>query len=59
MLVVGMLGTFEQMENNQGVDRILKGSEYAAKYNLGYHVSQTRIRSDASPYSAWRNCSNA
>ncbi|KAG0129513.1 chondroitin AC/alginate lyase [Tuber indicum] len=48
MFVVGMLGIFAQMASNQGVDlfsyldnRILKGSEYAAKFNLGYDVPYT------------------
>ncbi|RPA93730.1 chondroitin AC/alginate lyase [Choiromyces venosus 120613-1] len=48
MLALGMLATFAQMANNQGVNlfeyldnRILKGSEYAAKFNLGYDVPYT------------------
>ena len=45
MLVIGLLGIFAQTATNQGIDlfkyldnRILKGAEYVAKYNLGYDV---------------------
>ncbi|RPB14503.1 chondroitin AC/alginate lyase [Morchella conica CCBAS932] len=48
MLVVGMLGTIAKMAGSQGLDlfgyldnRILKGAEYAAKYNLGNDVPYT------------------
>ncbi|KAA8902673.1 chondroitin AC/alginate lyase [Sphaerosporella brunnea] len=52
-LSVGLLVAFAQMAYNQNVDlfahddnRILKGAEYAAKYNLGYDV----------PYTTYKNC---
>ncbi|PUU84280.1 chondroitin AC/alginate lyase [Tuber borchii] len=48
MLVIGLLGTFAQMAKNQGIglfqyldNRILKGAEYVAKFNLGYDVPYT------------------
>ncbi|CUS11641.1 unnamed protein product [Tuber aestivum] len=54
MFVVGMLGIFAQMASSQGIDlfsclddRILAGSEYAAKYNLGFDVPYiTYVNSD-------------
>lgn len=48
MLDIGLVGAFAQMAYNQGIDlfayldnRILKGAEYAAKYNLGNDVQYT------------------
>ncbi|KAI5781566.1 putative GPI anchored protein [Geopyxis carbonaria] len=48
MLSVGLMGIFAKMALSQGVDlfayddhRLLKGAEYAAKYNLGYDVPYT------------------
>ncbi|PWW75863.1 chondroitin AC/alginate lyase [Tuber magnatum] len=63
LLLVGMLGILAQMANNQGVElfsyldnRILKGSEYVAKYNLGFHVPYTTyVNSDVTQ----REVSNA
>jgi autotransporter-associated beta strand protein len=54
MLCVALAGSFAEMAWNQGDDlygyddnRLLKGFEYIAKYNLGYEV----------PYTTYRNCS--
>jgi len=48
MLVAGLLGIFAQMASSQGINlflyldnRILKGAEYVAKFNLGYDVPYT------------------
>ncbi|KAK7051269.1 hypothetical protein VNI00_004769 [Paramarasmius palmivorus] len=48
MLDIALVGTFAQMAYNQGINlfayddyRILKGAEYAAKYNLGNDVQYT------------------
>ncbi|GME25733.1 gpi anchored protein [Neofusicoccum parvum] len=48
MLDIGLVGAFATMATNQGINlfqyddyRILKGSEYAAKYNLGNDVQYT------------------
>jgi hypothetical protein len=48
MLDIALIGTFAQMAYNQGINlfayddyRILKGAEYAAKYNLGNDVQYT------------------
>jgi autotransporter-associated beta strand protein len=53
MLGVALAGSFCEMAWNQGDDlygydnnRLLKGFEYTAKYNLGYEV----------PYTTYRNC---
>jgi len=47
-LVIGLLGVIAQTAHNQGTNlfsygdnRILKASEYVAKYNLGYNVQYT------------------
>lgn len=54
VLGVALAGSFAEMAWNQGDDlygydnnRLLKGFEYTAKYNLGYEV----------PYTTYRNCS--
>jgi hypothetical protein len=51
MLDIALVGAFCQMAWNQGKDlfgydhnRVLKGAEYAAKYNLGYDVPYTPYR---------------
>jgi hypothetical protein len=56
MMEFSILGAIAQMAWNQGLDlfgcndnRILKGAEYATKYNLGYDVPYTTY------YYAWGN----
>ena len=67
MLDIALLGAFAQTAYNQGVNlwkyddyRILKGAEYAAKYNLGNDVQYTTyVNSDVTQTqissSSWGN----